>query len=300
MSSISDDSNAWTDPPRHSDKFSERLRLRRKNLTARMQRVADYIDENRALVLAKSALELAQELDVSDATVIRTVQALGFEGLLDLKSLLANSIGQMDVTSTKLATTLEQLRQDTDSAVNYVIEEYRQAIEHLTNRKNLESIARAVPILAQAGKIGVFGIGASAILAEYTVRLFSRNGLSAYALNRTGISLAEQLLKMSAGDALIVLIRQNIHREISTAIEEANRLKIPVILITGQRRHALSHLAHTIIVLPRSSANGTPLHGPTLACLEILVLGTIGINPQRSMSSMERLVRLRTSIRSRR
>jgi len=282
-----------------TDVFGERLRARRHSLSTRMTLVADFIDQNRALVLSRSAVELAKEIGVSDATVIRTVQALGFEGLVDLKSLLSSSLGQLDITSAKLAKTLNELRQDADRAVNYVIDEYRQSIEHLTNKKNLDSLTDAISVLNSANRIGVFGIGASGILAEYTTRLLARNGLSAYALNRTGISLAEQLLQLASGDALIVLIRQNIHREVAATMEEANRLNIPVILITGQRRHALAHLSHSVIVMPRSGTGGTSLHGPTLACLEILALGVVGSNPQRSLSSMERLIGLRRSIRAR-
>ncbi len=52
---------------------------------------------------------------------------------------------------------------------------------------------------------GIFGIGASGILAEYTARLFSRIGLPAYVMNRTGFSLAEQLIGLQRGDVLIMM-----------------------------------------------------------------------------------------------
>ncbi len=51
----------------------------------------------------------------------------------------------------------------------------------------------------------LFGIGASGILAEYTARLFSRIGLPAYVMNRTGFSLAEQLIGLQRGDVLIMM-----------------------------------------------------------------------------------------------
>jgi DNA-binding MurR/RpiR family transcriptional regulator len=61
--------------------------LRRANppLGAAGRRVARFIDENRQIVLASSAAALGDRIGTSDATVVRTIQALGFAGLGDLK-----------------------------------------------------------------------------------------------------------------------------------------------------------------------------------------------------------------------
>ncbi|SQC13101.1 putative transcriptional regulator [Klebsiella pneumoniae] len=42
---------------------------------------------------------------------------------------------------------------------------------------NRAAVAQAVALLSDARQVGIFGIGASGILAEYTARLFSRIGL---------------------------------------------------------------------------------------------------------------------------
>src|SRR5450432_3969957 len=51
-------------------------------------RVVRFIEQNPASALASSALELAASAATSDATVIRTAQALGYSGLADLKQAL--------------------------------------------------------------------------------------------------------------------------------------------------------------------------------------------------------------------
>lgn len=69
-------------------------------------------------------------------------------------------------------------------------------------------------VAAGAGETGrYFGIGASGILAEYTSRLFSRIGLPAIPLNRTGIGLAEQLIALQRGDVLVMMAQKSAHRE---------------------------------------------------------------------------------------
>jgi DNA-binding MurR/RpiR family transcriptional regulator len=94
--------------------------------------------------------------------------------------------------------------------------------------------------------VGIFGIGASGILAEYTGRLFSRIGLPS-CVNRTGFSLAEQLIGLQRGDVLIMMGQKSPHREGMTALREARRLGIPTILLTQAVDSRFSQEAQVVI-----------------------------------------------------
>lgn len=282
---------------RRIDRFSERIKARCSALSARMQRVAHYIDQNRSVVLRKSALEIAKETDVSDATVIRTIQALGFEGLLDLKACLSEMLKHEQSPAVKMASTIDALQDDVDQAIDLVAQEQLHAISLLTETASRQAITNAVSILRPANRIGIFGIGASGLLATYAARLFSRNGYLSYALNSTGIALAEQLLWLSKGDVLIVLINGNTHREVLSAVNEARRHDIPIIVITGKPSQPLMRLSKQMVVLPRAKGDRIPLHGQTLVCLEMIMLGLVATEPARSMHSMDRLLMMRRDIR---
>ena len=67
------------------------LRSANEQLGATGRRVAKFIDENRQIVLASSAAALGARIGTSDATVLRTVQTLGFASLADLKSAILKS-----------------------------------------------------------------------------------------------------------------------------------------------------------------------------------------------------------------
>jgi DNA-binding MurR/RpiR family transcriptional regulator len=71
------------------DVFADRYARVRNRLSPSFKRVAAFIDDHRLDVLTLSALDLAREIGTSDATVVRTVQALGFDGLADLRHELA-------------------------------------------------------------------------------------------------------------------------------------------------------------------------------------------------------------------
>src|SRR5689334_6038396 len=65
--------------------LDERLAARRDVLRPTEQRVADFFAQHREEVAFLSATEIAKRLVTSDATVVRTAQALGYSGLQELK-----------------------------------------------------------------------------------------------------------------------------------------------------------------------------------------------------------------------
>lgn len=282
---------------RRIDRFGERLKNRRASLSPSLLSVADYIDQHRHAVLGKSALEIAAETGTSDATVIRAIQALGFEGLLDLKDTLEAHIGETDSPSEKMAATTEELKNSVSSAIDFVIHDHRNAMEALSSVANREGIRDAIGLLLNAKRIGIFGIGASGVLATYAARLFSRNGYPAYALNLTGIALAEQLLTMEEGDALVMMAYGRAHREGMTTIAEAQRLGMPIVMLLGQEDTVLRKHADASIVIPRAKTEHVALHGPTLVCLESIMLALATAARETTLQSLDRLLTLRSSIR---
>jgi DNA-binding MurR/RpiR family transcriptional regulator len=158
-------------------------------------------------------------------------------------------------------------------------------------------MADAITAILQAKRIGVFGIGASGILATYAARLFSRNGYPSYALNATGIALAELLLAMEEGDALIMMAHGRAHREAMTTIGEAQRLGIPIVMLLGQEDTVLRKHACASIIIPRAKAEHVALHGPTLVCLESLMLALATAARETTLQSLDRLLALRSAIR---
>ena len=75
------------------DAFGQLVADARRSLSPAARRVARFIDQNRLMVLAHSAADLATRIGTSDATVVRTVQALGFSGLEDLRDAMVRQMG---------------------------------------------------------------------------------------------------------------------------------------------------------------------------------------------------------------
>lgn len=282
---------------RRIDRYGERLRKRRNQLSPGLLSVAEYIDGHRHAVLSKSALEIGFATGTSDATVIRALQALGFSGLVDLKDTLGAYLGQTDSPVEKMAATTDALNGNSDAAIDFVIDNQRAALNALSSPENRSSLTRATQLLTKATAIGVFGIGASGIIADYGARLFSRSGFPSYALNNTGIALAEQLLAMEKGHALIMLLHGRPHREALATLQEAKRLDMPVILVLSQSDSVLRQQADACLIMPRAKSDHVALHAPSLVAMETIALALAATVEERTLETLNRLVELRSAIR---
>lgn len=262
-----------------------------------MRKVADYIGSNLHEVLSLSALEIAARTETSDASVIRTVQALGFSGLRDLKLAIEGYFSKATSPTVKMASTTGELASDIDTAIDFMINDQHHAMEQLGSERNRRAMQDAITILSDAKAIGVFGIGASGVISSYTSRLFARSGFPSYELNRTGISLAEQLIQMEEGHALVMLGHARIHNEARATIEEAEKLGIPIVVITTAENSPLSRHAKTSITLPRSKSDHVALHAPLMCCAETIMLGLAARNSEKTIKTLDRMVHLRNRIR---
>ncbi|WP_263065052.1 MurR/RpiR family transcriptional regulator [Dickeya dadantii] len=279
------------------DIFTERFRAQKDQLSARLFVVAQYIDQNRAAVLNQTAIEIATETDTSDATVIRAIQALGFSGLRDLKNVLRAAVGETLSSPARMATTVSELSPDINASIDFVVDSYRLTCDLLLSQRNRDAIALASSLLAPAERIAIFGIGASALLAEYTSRLFNRYGRSAYVLNRTGAALSEQIIELRSGDVLIMLAQKSAHREGMTTLEEARKLKMKVVLLTGADDSVFIKHADSTIFIPRSSSEEKiPIHGTPIICLEVLVLALATLSPGTPLKTINRLYELNNAL----
>jgi DNA-binding MurR/RpiR family transcriptional regulator len=280
-------------PSEDGDPFKARLSKRSEELTASAYRVAAYIDEHRATVLASSAADLAGLIGTSDATVVRAVQALGFTGIAEMKQELAASLQRPATPAEAMSRTLADIGGDTDRAIDLALGTHADAVNSLRTGQARSALTEAVQALHPADRVVVFGVGPSAPLAHYMSVLLSRHGRNARVLDATGLSLADQLLDMNGRDALLVMAYGRAYREITAVFAEAGRQRLPIVLISDSLDAQLARQASVVIPAKRGKASRAALHGATLVTLEALALGLAAADQRRSMDSLHRLNELR-------
>lgn len=276
----------------HPGELDRRLAQVKPRLAATGLRVARFIDENRQIVLASSAASLGARIGTSDATVLRTIQSLGFASLANLKAAILGS----DPDSTPaddMRRTLIDLEKATGEALDGILQAHGEGLAVLQSEKCGAQIAAAVGLLDGAQRITVFGIGPSSALATYVSVLLARSGRPSRTISATGSMLADQLLDLRAGDALLILAYGRLYREVKAVFGEAKALNLPTVLVTEAYGTPLAQMADVTVAIPRGRPGRIALHGATLVGLEALVLSLAAVNPDAALSSLDNLNRLR-------
>jgi DNA-binding MurR/RpiR family transcriptional regulator len=216
----------------YSDVLAERLAERLAELSPTEQRVARFFGDHREEVGFVSAIEIAQQLGTSDATVVRTAQRLGYSGLPELKRELLDALRTRATPALRLGRRLEQLGDEPAAIFDHVLAWHVDLIEAARRTVQPEAFARAIEILHAADRTLTFGTGPSASLAEYMTLKLDRFGRQAAAITATGMGLADALLTMRAGDALVLMNYGRVYREVEVTLDRAREVGAPVILLT--------------------------------------------------------------------
>lgn len=273
--------------------FDTRLKAVRDELPPALRRVANFIDGNRVTALTSSALELAERAGASDATVVRTAQALGFEGLAELKQAIAAGLESRASPADNMRRTLAATGPRAANAIEEVFATHRRSIAALDSESVRGALAAAVSVLHAAEQIFVFGIGPSGPLACYAAILLGREGRQAYALDSAGIALADQLLRLRERDAVLVLTYGQPYPEVVAVVTEARRLGAPVVFVTDGPNHRLARRDDTLVRVARGRAGRVALHGATVVAIESLVIGLAASDQDRAITTLDRLNDLR-------
>jgi DNA-binding MurR/RpiR family transcriptional regulator len=209
---------------------------------------------------------------------------------------LAAELGKPSTPADDMRRTFADVGGATASAVDMVLDAHMEAMETLRSPESRARIANAVATLHPAGRIVVFGIGPSSALAKYVATQLTRFGRRAKTLDVTGLMLADEMLDLGPGDAILALAYGRPYREIVAVFAEARRLGLPVVLVTDNPEHKLARSADVVLAARRGREERVALHGVTLVGLEALILGLADADQAMALSGLRRLDALRRAV----
>jgi len=142
----------------------------REGLRKSEQKVADYVLANPSNVIHMRIVDLANEADVSEPTVVRFCRALEYDGFQDFKLMLAQYLASNS--------SYEQFSLDTRDSVSEFKEKiFDSMIGNLLSIKEQldpEALEQAIDALANARRVEFYGFGASAPVCTDAAHKFHR------------------------------------------------------------------------------------------------------------------------------
>ena len=266
------------------------------DLTPAEQRMARFFADRKEVVLLGSAAEIAEQAGVSDATVVRTSRSLGFESLSALRAVLLSELKGSASPGRRLKRTLDEVGDSSEHVLRHVIGVHEETLDVLKREDFARAFSRAVPILAGATRRHVFGIGPSGAVAQYASLQFNRVGLATSTLSATGIALADQLLPLSHGDAILLIAYASLYREAAVVVRRARDLKVPVILVSDSLGPQIADAITEVLPVPRGRADHLAMHGGTMVLIEALTIALAARHRGQALKTLEQLSALRGAI----
>ena len=270
--------------------------LRRKAGTfpAREQRVADYVQDHLQDFTTIALFDLAQNVGVSEPTVIRFCRTLGCDGFRDFKIRLAQNLA---VSMQYLAP--EDLADDTTAAdvlSNHVLGVIVDNLRLLREQLSSTEIDKAADILANARQIAFMGVGGgSTTVAFDAANRFFRLGIPAQAQSD---GYLQRMLASTFGeeDVLFAISTSGRPTELIHSAAIARQYGAKVISMT----HPQSPLAaESDLVIGIDMPENPDIYKPTatrhvfLATIDIIATAVARRTPDRTL---EKLRRIRSSL----
>jgi DNA-binding MurR/RpiR family transcriptional regulator len=276
--------------------FADRAAWALAQLSAAERDVLRFFQENREEVLVSSAAALAAKIGSSDATVIRTAQALGYAGLDDLRRHLADEMRMSLSPAARLTRTLRALNDDAGTVLESIVDIHLRALEKLKTDITPGAFDAAIEILTQASRIMVFGLGPSSALADYFSAQLGRFGIESRSIAQTGILLADDLHRLKENDAVVILAYTQVYRELESLLARIDRVGARAILLTDSLGTALRKRVDLVLPVARGNTDWFSTHTGTLGLIEALLIGAAVKRPSETVAELKTLNKLRSEL----
>ncbi|WP_427889061.1 MurR/RpiR family transcriptional regulator [Kribbella sp. GL6] len=277
--------------------LQERVAARLDDLTATERKVAEYLAAHPQEAAFSSAEELGRATGTSDASVVRTAKALGYDGLPGLKRLLQGHLQTLLSPANRLSASLESLGQDGPETVLRAT--LRDHIEHLTMAEqslDVEEFGRAVELVDQARETVVCGFAGLDGVSEYIATHLTRIGHRARTATDTGYRLADRILLLGPEDVVIVVAHNRLIRETRTIVDHCREAGVPVILVTDTLGEALRDEVEVVISARMSRPGTFTSQAMVLILLEALTIAVAAQDRDRALVNTERMNQLREQL----
>lgn len=235
--------------------FTQILSERFPQLTKSEKRIANHIRKHQEDCAFLSAGELAETLNLSEATLVRFARSLGFDGYPAMRKVLQNSYRHRITHSSRLRSRLEDMHDSADLFERLVVSDIdymTQALESV----NREELHRAVELIRTHKRIFVFGVGPSVTLVNLMELRLSRFGWQVISMVSAGREILDHLLLMTENDLLFVICFFDVSPTLHLVLDFAREVHCPVVMLTDTLGSIVGNKADVVLAAKRGPMSG--------------------------------------------
>jgi len=276
--------------------FSQLISDHFNQLTKSEKRIANYLRKNQEEAAFLSAAELADRLDLSEATMVRFARTLGFDSYPAMRTVLQEEFRRRVTHSTRLRSRLDELREVGDIFEQVTVSE----VDYLTQALQTvdrEALHQAVSKIIACEHIFVFGTGPSISLVELLNLRLTRFGKHVIPLMTTGREMVEPLLTMTDLDLLFAIGFFDVNPNLQTVLDHAKERGCPVILLTDTLGSIIGEKANIILAAKRGPVSAFHSLVVPMTIINTLLLEVANENQEQVMANLDHLDQLRERLK---
>lgn len=244
--------------------------------------IANFIITHYEKAAFMTAAKLGAEVKVSESTVVRFADVLGYQGYPELqKSLEAlvrtrlTAVQRIEVTNDRLGNA---------DVLENVLASDAEKIKSTLEMIDKESFNEAVDSIIDAGTIYILGVRSSEALASflnYYLALIFEN--VRFIRTTSGNEMFEQLMRMKSGDVMIAISFPRYSKRIINAVDFAKSTGARVVSITDSKLSPIASAADHVLTAKSDMASFVDSLVAPLSIINALIVA-IGRKKQAEIS----------------
>lgn len=264
-------------------------------LTKSEKHIADYLRKNQEESAFLSVSELAQRLDLSEATLVRFARSLGFDSYPTMREVLQENFRRRVTHSARLRSRLDELREAGDIFERLVVSEMDYMTQSLES-VNRDALHQAIELFRSRKRVFIFGLGPSVSLVDLMKIRLERFGWQIVPLTTAGREFLEPLLSMTQDDLLFVICFFDVSPALRLVLEYASEAHCPVVMLTDTLGSIIGDQADVVLSAKRGPVSGFHSLVVPMTIINALLLAVAGEEAD-VMAHLDKLDELRERLR---
>ncbi len=242
--------------------YEDRIRRERHNMSKSFAKLADFLVDSYIQSAFMTASELAHELDLDAATVVRFAQTLGYVGFPDLQ----REIRQRVLADLLVRPEQARVEESVPGVVTRAMRNLVEAIEQTRLTLDTDQVAQLVEMIGAARRIVLLAENPAQAAAYNLVHFLEQGGFPIY-IARPGVAdLARTVHTATPQDLLIALEITGQAPYISRTLRAARNKGLPTAAILGSASLASGRAAKVVL-----AARANPSLGIGIISVEAII-----------------------------
>ena len=258
----------------------------KRHLSSSRQRLLNQILKEADETFYLSSREMANRYGVDAATIVRTVQAIGYKKFADFSHDLRNHF----VTQITPYTSMKAATQESKSVTDYVHQSVEKDLENLNALKARLEVDKIIELAKQihvTRRVIIVGIDFAASLASSLAYGLVRLGCDAEAPTGTSGSVQNKISIMTGKDLLVAVSFGKCLRETVEAVKRAHRREVPTFGITDSDKTPVARFCDQYLITPTGRSSFIDSYVAPVAAINAILIACAHTQPKRALKLLE-------------